>query len=326
VEGLRRGRRATGLQEPGRRLLRHRQRHEHPGRAGLSNIPAEPAYPRAARKLGFEWSDPTRSIRIHEVLAAQPKGTLADSMALQTDSTSPQARRGVALVMGLKSPDPEVQRALSYLQRWDAHEGTASAAAAIYETWVNKHLAPATFTAVLPEPARKAITTTSPDAILTYLEGQPAAVREPILLSSLANAVAELKGRLSEHMAGWTWGRLHRARFTPAIAVLAGPELAAQMSLGPLQIPGSASTPRAATYSVETFEQISGASVRFVLDVGAWDNSMAINTPGQSGDPFSPHYRDLFPLWAAGSYVPLRFTRPAVMGDAETVITLTPAR
>jgi penicillin amidase len=96
------------------------------------------------------------------------------------------------------------------------------------------------------------------------------------------------------------------------------------MTLGPLQLPGSASTPRAATWRSDDFAQAAGASVRFVFDVGAWDNSMAINTPGQSADPFSPHYRDLFPLWAAGAYVPLRFSRAAVMGDAETVITLTP--
>jgi penicillin amidase len=64
--------------------------------------------------------------------------------------------------------------------------------------------------------------------------------------------------------------------------------------------------------------------VRFVFDVGAWDNSMAINTPGQSADPMSPHYRDLFPLWAAGSYVPLRFSRAAVLGDAESILSLTP--
>jgi penicillin G amidase len=60
------------------------------------------------------------------------------------------------------------------------------------------------------------------------------------------------------------------------------------------------------------------------MDVGAWDNSVAINTPGQSGDPFSVHYRDLFPLWAAGSYVPLDFSKAAVERDAETVVTLTP--
>jgi hypothetical protein len=39
-----------------------------------------------------------------------------------------------------------------------------------------------------------------------------------------------------------------------------------------------------------------------VLDVGAWDASRTINTPGQSGDPFSGHYRDLAPLWATGQY------------------------
>jgi penicillin amidase len=61
------------------------------------------------------------------------------------------------------------------------------------------------------------------------------------------------------------------------------------------------------------------------MDVGAWDNSMAINTPGQSADPMSPHYRDLFPLWAAGAYVPLRFSRGAVEADAEVVMRLSPA-
>ncbi len=97
------------------------------------------------------------------------------------------------------------------------------------------------------------------------------------------------------------------------------------MTLGPLRVPGSSSTPRAASYNPTTFDQTAGASVRLVLDVGAWDNSMAINTPGQSADPASPHYRDLFPLWAAGVYVPLRFSRGAVEADAEVLMRLTPA-
>ena len=61
-----------------------------------------------------------------------------------------------------------------------------------------------------------------------------------------------------------------------------------------------------------------------VLDVGAWDNSVFINTPGQSDDPLSPHYRDLFPLWAGGGYVPLHFSRGAVERNAETVIEVVP--
>jgi penicillin amidase len=296
------------------------------GTANAMNIPAEPEYPREVRKLGFEWADPTRAVRVQEVLASLPKSTLADSMALQGDSVSPQARRGVALVQTLQSPDRDVGRALALLKPWDGNETTDSAAAAIYETWAVKHLGRHVVAASgLSPAAQKLIGAGSPDPILTWLEGRPAKVRDPILLSSLADAVAELKGRLGADMATWTWGRLHQAKFVPAIASLADPQLAAQMTVGPLQVPGSASTPRATSWRSEDFLQTAGASVRVVLDVGAWDNSMAINTPGQSADPASPHYRDLFPLWAAGSYVPLRFSRAAVEADAETMMTLTPA-
>ena len=61
-----------------------------------------------------------------------------------------------------------------------------------------------------------------------------------------------------------------------------------------------------------------------VLDVGDWDNSRTINTPGQSGDPFSPHYRDLAPYWLTGDYVPLLYSREAIERAASTRITLTP--
>ncbi|MEW5686968.1 MAG: penicillin acylase family protein [Pseudomonadota bacterium] len=294
--------------------------------ANAMNIPAEPAYPRTKRQLGYEWSDPTRSDRIHEVLAANPKSTLADSMALQVDTVSAQARRGVALVQGLSSSDPAVARALGLLQGWNADEHRDSAPAAIYETWVVKHLGRHVAGAALKPEAAALIGAGSPDPILTWLEGQPAKVRDPILLSSLADAVGELKGRLGPDVATWRWGRLHHATFVPAAAAMADAELAAQMTVGPLEVAGSPSTPRAAGWRTTDFVQTAGASVRLVIDVGAWDNSMAINTPGQSGDPMSPHYRDLFPLWAAGSYVPLRYTRAAVEADAEVVMKLTPAR
>jgi penicillin G amidase len=45
---------------------------------------------------------------------------------------------------------------------------------------------------------------------------------------------------------------------------------------------------------------------------------------GQSGDPFSGHYRDLAPLWATGQYVPLPYSRAAVEAATAEVITLTP--
>ncbi|MFE9337937.1 penicillin acylase family protein [Streptomyces sp. NPDC007063] len=94
--------------------------------------------------------------------------------------------------------------------------------------------------------------------------------------------------------------------------------------LGPLPRGGSGDTVGAAAY-LPDFRQNAGASFRMVVDVGAWDNSLAMNSPGQSGDPRSPHYADLFEAWAADGAFPLVYSRSRV--EAETVqrLVLSPA-
>ena len=63
--------------------------------------------------------------------------------------------------------------------------------------------------------------------------------------------------------------------------------------------------------------QVSGPSYREIMDVGAWDNSVATNAPGQSGQPGSPHYSDLLPLWDQMHYFPLLYSRPAIKQQAK---------
>jgi penicillin amidase len=300
--------------------------------ANEMNLPAD--FPNEERKIGFEWADPARAMRIDEVLAANDRATIDDNLALQTDDRSLTALRATALVAGLTSPDPQVQRALDLLIAWDGHETTASAAAAIAEVWINKHLAPLTVERTTSAAAAALInlgSPSSPYAVTSYLQApddalgpDPLAAREAIVLTSLRSAVDEIAGRLGPDMAKWTWGALHHAHFVPAAAALAGPALRERMSHGPVGIPGSANTVRAATYGMEDFAATTGASFRMVLDVGEWDNSMVMSSPGQSGDPASPHYNDLFPLWAEGKYVPLLFSRAAVEAAARLVIQLAP--
>jgi penicillin amidase len=301
------------------------------GTANEMNLPA--GYPNEQNKIAFEWTDRSRIDRINEMLGAKTKMTLADSMAIQTDAVSVQSRRAVALLAPLSSQEPELAQALALLKAWNHAESTGSAAAAIYEVWVTKYLGKATVARAAPQAARKLIDNAQLQAVIEYLEhpdgalgAEPAAARDAILLESLQGALAELNQRLGPDMTMWAWGRLHHATFEPAVAVLADRGLRAQMTVGPLQTPGSASTPRAQAYDPSDFSVIAGASVRLVMDVGAWDNSVAMNAPGQSDDPMSAHYRDLFPLWAQGSYVPLRFSRAAVETDAEDCIHLSPSR
>src|SRR5262249_52148416 len=116
----------------------------------------------------------------------------------------------------------------------------------------------------------------------------------------------------------------HHAQFVHALAPLADDAMRAQFTVGRLTMGGSAFSPRAAAYRVTDFGVTNGASFRMVLDVGNWDQSVVINTPGQSGNPFSPHYRDLPRLWANGDFVPLVYSREAVERMAREVIRLVP--
>ena len=78
-------------------------------------------------------------------------------------------------------------------------------------------------------------------------------------------------------------------------------------------------------YRLSDFELTSGASVRLVMDVGAWDNSVFVNAPGQSGDPRSPHYGDLAQSWATGQYFPLLYSDERIEAETISRIELQPA-
>jgi penicillin amidase len=51
-----------------------------------------------------------------------------------------------------------------------------------------------------------------------------------------------------------------------------------------------------------------------------------MNTPGQSGDPDSPHYRDLAGAWGKGDYFPLLYSRKLIEAATESTIRLQPQR
>ena len=72
--------------------------------------------------------------------------------------------------------------------------------------------------------------------------------------------------------------------------------------------------------------QSSGASFRIVVDLSNFDGSVGTNTPGQSGDPRRPHYRDLFAPWVRGAFFPLPFSEQAVTAATREHTTLLPVR
>jgi len=62
------------------------------------------------------------------------------------------------------------------------------------------------------------------------------------------------------------------------------------------------------------------------FDPADWDRSRAMNAPGQSGSPASPHFSDLAKRWAGGEDVPLAFSEAAVQANTDSTLTLVPHR
>ncbi len=299
--------------------------------ANEMNLPAD--YPVKERKVGFEWADPSRYERIAEVLSENDKVTLVNSMKLQNDDMNKLAMRALGLVKALPLPDdadPELRKAVELLNGWNGSADIDSAAAAIYEMWIDRHLAKTVIAHTVPEAARYYMGKGSASEAVDLLSSPDKRLgddaentRNRIVAESLASAIAELKELLGNEVANWRWGDLHRAVFRHDLAPMVSKPMQEQLTVGPWAMSGSSTTPHAASYYPD-FTLRSGASFRMVLDVGEWDNSRTINTPGQSGDPFSPHYRDLAPYWLTGDYVPLLYSREAIERAASTRISLTP--
>ena len=297
--------------------------------ANAYNIP--PDYPARERKLGFEWTNPSRHQRIHEVLGALPKVSLEDSERLQNDILSIPARRLMVLLVPLASDDEKTRRALAFLRGWDARLRADSPQAALEEIWQLRHLRKAYREAVLSPEAAAALSTTDMNVMLAGLETpdtrfgeKPVAQRDRLLLSTLKSAWEEMEKLQGPEPAFWQWGKFHFNLNEHPFASIVDDAMRARINVGPIAKNGSEFTPNQSLTRTTDFRQMNGPSVRIVLDVGNWDNSRAVNHPGQSGDPESPHYRDLAPLWSDGKYFPLLYSRKAVERVTERVIRLLP--
>ena len=296
------------------------------GSANQDNLP--PGYP---HQIGFQWAEPFRFDRLSEVLRPSRKLGMDDMVRLQQDELLLPARALVPLVVGLKPTGNLARKALDRLATWDYVMGRDSVAASIYSSW-EKAVKAAVWERMVPPEAREILPArqlpivpmiarlTTPD---TLFGDDPAGGRDKLLLGALDQAVADLERRLGPEMDLWRYGQpnLKHATLRHPLGEAVTPGLRGELDLGPLPRGGSAHTLNSTS---DADNQATGASFRVIADTGDWDRSLGTNAPGQSGDPTSPHYRDLFAPWAEGAYFPVAYSRPKVESVAESKTTLTP--
>jgi penicillin amidase len=279
--------------------------------------------------MHYTWADPYRASRITELLGSGRLFSVAEVARVQNDDLSIVARSLVPLLRDLPLKDVRSARARDMLLSWDLVLDKDSVAAGIYQMWQRR--LQANIRDLVLSGAARGVFAVSMKRVVDWLVSpggefgaNPTAGRDAMVARSLDEAVVELTKKLGPDTSGWKYGqrRYHHALIGHPLADAVNEATRATLNVGPAPRGGDGFTV-SATGSSDN--QTGGGSFKIIVDTEDWDNSIGQNTPGQSGNPASPHYRDLFEMWAQGKYFPIAYSRGKVESVAEERVTLQPA-
>jgi penicillin amidase len=271
---------------------------------------------------------------IQEALASKTGWTVADCERLQMDVRSMPWREVRELVLTAADSRPALHEVANVLRIWDGNLTKDSKAAAIFSVFaaglmvqVAEARAPRSFEWFLGKtgwlPGINMFYLKRMGPLVEALREQPAGW----FAKPWSEVIADGLEMAAKRCQGKTWGELHGVR---PKSLLLGDVWPFKLifSCGPTAVGGDTDTINQA--SVRPLQPIGEtdniAGMRMVVDVGAWSNSRFVLAGGQSGNPLSPHFDDLFELWKRGEGVPMAWTPDEVRAAARETLTLHPAQ
>ena len=257
--------------------------------------------------IGFDWADPYRGNRINRVLESKEKFNLKEMLRLQVDYYSIPSEQIINLSSGLISNNIEY---FTMLEKWDKKLSKSSIEAGIYIEWQNQ---------LFLEVTKKFI----PEKVNKYIDMQLFKVIEKIsemninekkeLLNRTFNSsIDNLKEKFGENPDNWVYGQkdFKHVKIYHPLEKVVNDSIREIIGLKSYSRGGDGYTPGSTSNSLN---QESGGSFRVMIDTGNWDNSFATNSPGQSGDPKSKFYDNLYEDWANDVYFPLLFSKSKIL-------------
>lgn len=274
--------------------------------------------------VGWEWADSSRANRINSVLGSKNKVSFADVQRLQFDYVSHPARQLVSFLKNISINDPETEKLKQELLTWNFEMDKNSIAAGIYAAWEKKMLEHA-YPLFVPEKGRAIMKSVSLKKLIRWIREDRVELRgrNQFMANALQDARLHLQQKLGPDISTWKYGQpaYHHVLIKHPLSNVVNDSVREWLECGPLPRGGSSSTPGVTS---NNDNQSHGATFRIVADVTDWDKTLFTNAPGQSGDPTSPYYRNLFDRWANDQHFPVYFSRPKVESSTRERLVLKP--
>ena len=295
--------------------------------------------------LGVDYVDGYRLARIGEVLSSRDGWDVAAAQRLQMDVACLPWRelRDTLLALTVDAAShPRAAKALGLLEAWDGQMAADSIGASVYQAFsaaLTRRIARAKapkawpwaigqgFGQIVP---RTLFSTRAMGRLVRLLREQPAgwfgsSGWDAEVIESLDEATRVLEEGFGTDPGGWRWGSLRPLTLEHPLGVRR--PLDRIFNLGPIPMGGDSNTPMQASSGPMSPFGNPGflANTRCVIDLGNPAASRFSLAGGQSGNPLSRHYGDLFALWQRGEGVPIAWAESEVAAATVATLTLEPA-
>ncbi|MGA2833308.1 MAG: penicillin acylase family protein [Terracidiphilus sp.] len=275
--------------------------------------------------LTDEWIDPYRIERIYKSLQGRENLKPADMLAVQTDIYSEVdqelGQRFAYAIDHTPGADDRLKKAADLMRSWDGRLTTDSAAASIVtqtrralwplilEPKLGKEIAAEYHWSESNFAEEEIIMRAKTDWLPFYYKNWDA-----LLTDAVRKGMEQAKAPAD--VAQWSYGSWHvvdiehpLAKFLPLVGRMAG--------TGEQPLSGDTTT-------VKQVGRDFGPSQRFTMDWSNIDGSTENIVLGESGNPFSPYFRDQWNEWYGGATLAFPFTSSGVAAQTQHTLRLLP--
>jgi len=257
--------------------------------------------------IGYDWADPYRGDRVNSFLESKDKFNMEDMTNLQIDYYSIPSKQIIDI-----SKD-HITDNLEYFQKlieWNNILDKNSIEAGIYIEWQ---------TQIYYEFMKRFV----PESVQEYIYVQIYKIIEGISKMSVQDkteflnktfdlTIKSLIKKYGDESSKWVYGQenyKHVKIYHPLEKVV-NDSIKDIIGLNTYPRGGDGFTPGSTSSELN---QRSGGSFRVVINTKDWDNSFATNSPGQSGNPKSKFYKNLYEDWANDRFFPLLYSKNKVL-------------
>jgi penicillin amidase len=267
------------------------------------------------------------------------KDAMATMINDVTSSVAPEVIKEFTKIMDYNSFSKNEQRAIDVLQLWDGSNTTDNVAPTIYNKWIYLYLKN-TFEDELGEKLFTQLMSTHliKRTIADLIKNDTAVwwdnistenikeTRKDILSKSLTEAVALLEKQLGKDIKDWNWGKVHTLEHGHPLGTIAA--LKKYFNVGPFPIKGAREVIDNRGYDYNDtglYKVTAGPSTRRIIDFSDIENSISILPTGQSGNPFSKHYKDQTEMYNNGEFRKMKLNKEEII-NSSTKLTIQPKK